>query len=568
MDEYENNNGFFAGDEADEAEKAQTAAPQSAEDTAAVNEQPQPVEGAAASEQPRQPENAQPRPEQASAPNQPHYRQYGGYAQQSYSGGYAQRGQYTQQGGYTQNNQYSAGSYGAGQRQYPGGQNGYYSSQNGAYGGYQQPSRPQQYTPSPVTPAPQRNDKTGKKIFLALVAVVLICAIIGTVMFLREGNSASSEKPRTTVTQKADGNSADNGGNVKIPVAAAPESEDVLTAIEVAKKGRASCVGIIVYVNGNSSSEAGQGTGILAMEDETKTYTYVLTCAHVISKGGVKVKVQLEDGTSYDAEIVAYDTRTDVGVLRIKASGLSIAEFGDSSALSVGSSVYAVGNPGGIEFFGSVTDGIVSAIDRPIDSEIGYTMTCIQHTAAINPGNSGGALLNAYGQVIGINSQKIAATEYEGMSFSIPINSALEIAEDLINYKYVPDRAKLGITYYSLNASMQYSIIAQANKLPSGTLIINTIDADSDLANTQAQQYDMIVAVNGEDMTTPDVLLEKIDNGRVGDKLVLSICRANSDYSLQSFEVTVLLIEDKGSSVPSTTTTTVFNPFDNYGFGF
>ena len=164
--------------------------------------------------------------------------------------------------------------------------------------------------------------------------------------------------------------------------------------------------------------------------------------------------------------------------------------------------------------FGTLTGGHVSAIDRPVSSEIGYTMKCIQHDAAINPGNSGGMLVNAYGQVIGINSQKIAAMDYEGMGFAIPITSAKEIIDNLIGHGYVPDRPKLGITYYPVSASAQYSMIAQIKGLPAGTLIINEIGSDSSLADTEARQYDMIVAVNGEDLTTADVLLEKIDNGK------------------------------------------------------
>ena len=444
---------------------------------------------------------------------------------------------------------------------------------------YQQPYR----APAPVQEAPSAAPEkkgAGKKVFIALIALILVIALAGTGVLLKGASKIgkSDDKSPLYSAQTPSGNSDtaeadDSGSGVKIAVGSAKADKNALTTDAIAEKARASCAGVLVYTDADSSSAAGQGSGILvpieSEKDDSKKYTYVLTCAHVIDDSNVSVKVQLEDGTAYDAEIVGYDVKTDVGVLRIQASGLDVCEIGDSSALKVGSSVYAVGNPGGIEFFGSFTDGIVSAIDRPISSEIGYTMSCIQHTAAINPGNSGGALVNAYGQVIGINSQKIASASYEGMGFAIPINQAVKIADDLISYGYVKDRAKIGITYYPLSSSTQYSMIARYNNLPSGALIIKTISPDSSLANTQVKQYDMIIAVNGEDLDKADVLLEKIDNGKAGDTLTLTIGRINNDYSVQTFDVKVTLIEDKGSTAEAETTTAPnLYPFGNDGFGF
>ena len=194
-------------------------------------------------------------------------------------------------------------------------------------------------------------------------------------------------------------------------------------------------------------------------------------------------------------------------------------------------------------------------------------MKCIQHDAAINPGNSGGMLINQYGQVIGINSQKIASTQYEGMGFAIPISSAKEIIDDLIQYSYIPDRPKLGITYYPVSASTQYYMIAQLKGLPAGTLIINEISADSSLNGTKAQKYDMITKVNGKELTTADVLISLIDNGKVGDKFTLTLCRVGSNYSIEEFEVEATLVEDRGDS-EQTTTQQVIDPFEYfYGGG-
>ena len=276
---------------------------------------------------------------------------------------------------------------------------------------------------------------------------------------------------------------------------------------------------------GQNQSESGEGTGIIMGEDKTGKYTYIITCAHVISGNNVKATVQLEDGTSYDADVVGYDERSDVGVLRIKASGLQAATFGDSSKLAVGQQVFAIGNPLGTEFFGTLTGGFVSAIDRPISSEIGYPMKCIQHDAAINPGNSVGALVNMYGQVIGINSSKIAEG-YEGIGFAIPINSAKEIVDKLIANGYVPGRPKLGVT----------------------------------------KAGDMIIAVNGKNLDNSNTLLELIEESKVGDTLTLTLCRIDNNYKTSKFDVKVKLVEDKGSSssneaTESSTTNTYFNPF-------
>lgn len=416
----------------------------------------------------------------------------------------------------------------------------------------------------------KRNNKKGLKTVLAIVAVIVALSIafgIGTVI---GGNNSSSGGGDEAVT--GDGTVITNNETPDSPKA----TGDKLTTEQIAEIGRASNVGILVYSsNGgyysqNGSTQAGEGTGIVAKISNDKKSTYILTCAHVISDKGVSVKILLEDGTTYDADIVGFDQQTDVGVLKVKTTKLKCAEFGDFSKLKVGSPVYAVGNPGGAEFFGSVTNGIVSAISRSINNEIGYTMDCIQHNAAINPGNSGGALLNEYGQVIGINSSKIASTEYEGMSFSVPISTVLEVANDLIEKGYVPNRPKLGITYSLASSHSTYAMVVQIKGLPAGSLIIRGISSDSDLQSSKIQVGDMIVAVNGKDLDTPDVLLDIIDKSKVGDELKLKICRVNTDYSLEEFEVTAKLIEDKGSTSVEDETTTYINPFDyfnQYGQG-
>lgn len=449
---------------------------------------------------------------------------------------------------------------------------GYTQGSNQQYGSYQQNNAQPNYYVYPQTQpdnsSNNKKEKKGLKIFVSAIALILVFALgFGAASIKKHSDDNSGISVSGEEKKKNDGPALDINESPVTPTKVS--TGGVLTTAQIAAKLRPSNVGIVVYTR-NSNSSAGEGSGIIMGEDSTGTYTYIITCAHVISDAGVSVRIQTEDGTTYDAEIAGFDTRTDIGVLKVKANGLPAAEFGDSSALVVGDPVYAIGNPGGVELFGSFTSGYVSSIDRPVNSEIGYTMKSIQHSAAISPGNSGGMLVNAYGQVIGINSQKIAATDYEGIGFAIPITSAKEIIENLISYGYVPNRPKLGITYYPVSASAQYSMIAQIKGLPAGTLIINEISIDGSLANTEARQYDMIIAVDGKPLTTADVLLERIDNGKVGDKMTLTLCRVNSNYSIDEFEVEVILVEDKGGSEPITTTQAYYiDPFEYFNqFGF
>ena len=189
----------------------------------------------------------------------------------------------------------------------------------------------------------------------------------------------------------------------------------------------------------------------------------------------------------------------------------------------------------------------------------------IQTDAAINPGNSGGALLNEYGQVVGINSSKIASTEYEGMGFAVPTSTVKEIVDELIKNGYVSNRPVLGVSFVPATQNQTYSIIVKANKLPAGAIVIDSIMNGSDLLNTEVKEGDMIIAVNGKDLDTYEVLLEVIENGKVGDVLTLKICRVDANYNISTFDVTVELVEDSMTSVQEEETTDngFYFPFGN-----
>lgn len=493
----------------------------------------------------------QPAPEQT-AEEPPVYQNYG---QSAYNGNpyasYRQDSAYSQQN--AQESFYSPYTDKAAQPNNP------YAQQN-----YQQPN----YGNNPyasVTPDKKKSGKKGFKGFLiALVAVVVCVAILLSVV------SSSKFKSLLSGGEKAPVNDS-----TQIELAAAPSlSEASKSAAEIAAAAQKFNVGILLYgktqsffSSSTSNSLIGEGSGVVMGLDKSKTYTYIITCAHVVSKvktNGCTMNVQDCNGKTYEAELVGFDSKTDIGVIKIKTTELTAAPFGDSSNLVIGQKVYAIGNPGGTEFFGSFTNGMISAIDRPISSESGYEMKCIQHTTPINTGNSGGALLNEAGQVIGINSSKIVSTGYEGMAFSIPITEAKPIIDDLISHGYVTNRPKLGISYYPATAYQEYSMVIAVNHLPAGSLIIAKISEDSALLKTDARVGDMITAVNGKELTTADVLLDVIENGNVGDSLKLTIARINDDYSIKTFTINVSLVEDDGTGSELETTTTNF--FDQFGY--
>lgn len=308
-------------------------------------------------------------------------------------------------------------------------------------------------------------------------------------------------------------------------------------------------VGVLVYSR-NQSTIASEGSGVVlptVISGDSNGKTYIVTCAHVLeTSSAYKTVVTTNSGDQYDATIVGIDRKTDIGVLSIDATGLKAAEFAASSSVSVGDTVYALGNPGGSTFFGSFTNGMISAIGRPVNSPVGYEVSCIQHTAAINPGNSGGALLNSAGQVIGINSSKIASTEYEGMGFAVPSETVKEIVENIIANGYVTGRAILGITFYPSTYSQVHSAIVQTHDLPSGSLIINSISPNSDLVNKDVKEGDLVIGFNGKDLEDYNELLDFVENGSVGDELTLEICRIDQNYKISTFEITVKLVEDRG----------------------
>ncbi|MBR3972504.1 MAG: trypsin-like peptidase domain-containing protein [Oscillospiraceae bacterium] len=289
-----------------------------------------------------------------------------------------------------------------------------------------------------------------------------------------------------------------------------------------------SVVSISCTLPGGSST----GTGVVLSEDG-----YIVTNCHVV-ENAQSVTVQLTDERTFPASLVGADAVSDLAVLRIEAENLTAAQFGDSSAMRVGDSVVAIGDPLGVEFRGSMTDGIVSAINRDVSAD-GRTLTLIQTNAALNSGNSGGPLINCYGQVIGINTMKISTfvdeAGVEGLGFAIPSATVKEIVEQLVSQGYVSGRPTLGLFGEGVSSFYQYYY-----RMPSG-LYISEVDASSDAARAGIEPGDILISVNNTRISGQEDLNTILYGSEVGDTVQVVIYRSGRKYN-----VTLTLTESKG----------------------
>ncbi len=307
-----------------------------------------------------------------------------------------------------------------------------------------------------------------------------------------------SEPP---VTSGAASLVAENNGELSIP--------------QIAAKVTPSTVGVISKVASIYGTSTFSGTGIIMTTDG-----YIITNNHVI-QGSTEISITLMDGSTYDAKLIGNDARSDLAVIKIEAKDLIAADFGDSDALEVGELAVAIGNPLGLELMGTVTDGIISAINRDVLVS-GRNMTLIQTNAAINSGNSGGPLVNRFGQVIGINTLKMQDfnTSVEGLGFAIPTNTAKEIIDELVETGYVKGRPTIGITASRTINAMQ----SRYYNLPEG-VIVDKISANSDAYLQGLKVNDIIVKAQGMDAKTTQEINSIKENFKAGDEFTLTIYR-------------------------------------------
>ena len=435
----------------------------------------------------------QPQPEQAPPPPS----QYGGYNQfgGQYKTNYEAQNEYRQQSGYNWN------------------LNDYGNYSNG-------PKKPK--------------NKNGFKVFVAVLCCVLfVCSVAfgvaglnSLVVDIDSTTSGSVTETSTPVVDAPDLVVSNKPTNVSGNV----DNTSALSGERVYEKVSPSVVGIVVYSSATNTTASGEGSGVIISSDG-----YIVTNSHVIENAKL-IEVVLNNNERYTAKLMGNDAQTDLAVIKIDAENLVKAELGNSDELKPGEVVYAIGNPGGIEFANSITNGIISGVDRIItNSSSGYLMTCIQTNAAINPGNSGGALVDSYGRVVGISVAKLSNVSYEGMGFAIPISDSLELISNLIEYGYVKGRPLLGITYQAISSQ-----VAQFYGIPAG-IMVDGVDPESDAYAKGLRPGDTITAFNGQHIENSSQIFNMMAKCKPGDVMKLTVYRQG-----RTTEISVVLGENVG----------------------
>lgn len=397
-------------------------------------------------------------------------------------------------------------------------------------------------------PKPPKKKMSGSKIAIITLSSVCAVAIIAmsVLLVMVLNNKGLSQSTGTVSSGSSTSSSSTVAGNSNAPTLEIDSSSSNSTALStsaIISKNIDSTVVITTYTDASSQgyfktssdnlTEAGTASGIIMKSDG-----YIITNWHVVVDENTKVQYDRVDVTTHDgktykgAQVIGADESTDLALIKINATGLKSAEFGDSSKLQLGDKIVTIGNAGGLNW--TTTQGIVSGLARDVYDDTGYSIKCLQIDAAINPGNSGGPLLNAAGQVVGINSAKIVASGYEGIGFSIPINEAKTIIDDLSKYGYVKGRVALGVSGKTITQTGYEGFY------------ISAINSDSCLAGTSAQVGDIITGINGTTVTDYSTLRSELAKHKVGDTVTLTLMRVDSRSGAKSnFTVKCTLKESK-----------------------
>ncbi len=401
---------------------------------------------------------------------------------------------------------------------------------NGNYGA---PSySPAEYTQPPKVEKPVKPKKPKTKNYTltaVVVSAVLACVIglvggLGGAVFLFQNmEQDTSSDPLDSVVQP------NNQGTQNIVI---ETQVDSLVEAVYQKSGN-SVVGISTtsasgsLFGGSTEQTTGEGSGIIYSADG-----YIITNYHVISNAvesryQSKIYVYLPADTekSYTATVVGYNISSDLAVIKIDKTGLPAIEIGDSESLKIGQYVVAIGSPGGLTFMGSTSFGIISGLNREITIESVGTMSLIQTDAAINPGNSGGALLNAKGQLVGVNSVKFVDESYEGMGFSIPVKTVVEICNNIIKNEDEPS------PYVGIEISSRYSATTlQMLGFPAGA-VVQSVYEGSPAAQSGIQRGDIITEFNGTAVTSYTQINGLVNSCHPGDSITIKLYRSGKYYT-------------------------------------
>ena len=382
----------------------------------------------------------------------------------------------------------------------------------------------------PVSDIPQKEMKKSSKAWL-IIAIICLVALLATVMLLLAAGHKDDDK-------EIAGTPSGSGVTVNINVAPHPADDSLyadketglFTTVGAAEQVLPSIVNLYGYTD-TSIAAYNEASGIIISEDG-----YIITNAHAV-EDIKRFKAKLHDEREFEATVVGIDTRTDLAVLKIEADDLVPAVIGSSDDMKQGEQVIAIGNAGG--FNDTVTVGYVSYVNREIQSYTNYPITCIQTDAALNFGNSGGALVNMYGQVVGIVVSKYSSTGSENIGFAIASDFAVPIAEDLIEKGYVSDRPRIGIMYSLITP--EYA--AQLDVKPG--MLISEISPDCDVANTDLQKDDIITELNGKQILTAQDVKNFQNTAKAGDKVTAKVYRKTITGEVTEFEIEFTLEQDK-----------------------
>jgi len=368
-----------------------------------------------------------------------------------------------------------------------------------------------------------------KKTFISVISGALAGGMIASVMTL--GVVGYIDREDILPERKGSYVRIDESGFT--PVTAVTAEKEVLTVEEIAKHVGPSIVGIscssVVQSYFGSQTAQSSGSGIII-----DASGHIVTNYHVI-EGSSSIKVKLTSGNEYDATVVGGDEKTDIAVIKISAKEeLHVATIGDSDEVEVGELAVAIGNPLASELFGTVTAGVISGVNRTMT--VGQRdMTLIQTDAAISPGNSGGALINKYGEVIGINSVKLVDDAAEGLGFAIPMNEAVPIVQDLTKYGYVKGRPMIGVSVREITPELAY----YNNLLVDYGLYIMSVTEGSGAANAGLSRGDIILKFDGTPVTSATQMNKIRDKHKAGDRVSVTIMRGKAEKV-----VSVTLTED------------------------
>ena len=349
-----------------------------------------------------------------------------------------------------------------------------------------------------------------------VVIVAIICSVLSsflTVIVLNNNSNLTASKTNTSATQSISINSEGKSTNVYQAVT---------------EKAMPSVVGITTTTvsSGNMFSMAteteGVGTGIIVDSNG-----YILTNSHVISDGKAKtVSVLFNDGSTVDGQVYWYDSQLDLAIVKVNKTGLTAAELGDSDKVQIGDISIAIGNPYGLDLAGTVTQGIISGLDRTISTEETTMTGLIQTDASINAGNSGGPLLNSSGEVIGINTAK--ASEGEGLGFSIPINTAKPIIESIIkNGSY--EKVTLGIKGTDASTYAKYSNQQLSSE---DGVYVSEVVSGSAAEKAGVKSGDIITKIDDTDLSVMSDLTKHLYNYTTGDSATLVVNRNGKEVKL------------------------------------